>query len=107
MLLKVVILWQYLRRLQLLLEYLYKIQQILRLMIADVIDFVANVILIGKRASLHDLYNPLYNIVDVREVTSAVPVVEDLNRLILYQLVRESKVRHVRAPSRAVYREET
>mgnify|MGYP002508408656 CR=1 FL=1 len=47
------------------------------------------------------------NIVDIGKIALAIPVIENLNRLILHQFIRESKIRHIRTPCWSVYRKET
>ena len=80
-----------------LLEDGHEVEEVLRMAVPDVIDFVR-----GYRESVcpgtplrsmpHNSDHPLYDIVDVGEVPHAVPVVEYLYVLPGHELVRESEI---------------
>lgn len=108
--LKVVILRQHARAHQFLRKDLHEVQQIFRLVVADVVQRIgrngqaifANRLL---RRVLHHANDTLYDVVNVGEVALAVAIVEDLDGLALMQLVGEAKVGHVRPSCRAIDRE--
>ena len=96
---------------QFFLQNLYKVQQIFRVLIADVINCIrrnrqAIFAVLARRRALHHTDNALDNIIHISKVALAVTIVENLNCLAFQQLVGKAKVRHVRATSRAIHREE-
>ena len=88
-----------------------KVQQVLGLVVADVVDFVRGNgqavfarALIGRMA--HHAHHALYNIINVGEVALTVAVIEDFYRIPLYQFVCKAEIGHVRTAGRAVDGEE-
>jgi len=55
---------------------------------------------------LHDADNSFDNIINKREVTLAVAVIENLNRLALSQLVRKTEISHIGTTRRSIDRKE-
>ena len=90
-----------------LLEDIDKVQQILGLAAADVIDGIRRD---GKsvlasllfRGFAHDPDDAFHDVVDVCKITSTVTVVINLDGLAFQQFVRESEIGHVRTPCRTV-----
>lgn len=108
--LEVVVLRQYARADQLLLQDVHKIQQVLRAVVADVVDRVGRhrqAVLAYRffRRVPHHPHHAFHDVVHIGEVALAVAIVEDLDLLSLYQLVGEAEVGHVRTASGAVDRE--
>lgn len=96
---------------QLLLQNRHKVQQVLRMAVADVVHLVRRqrqTILAhpALRRCLHHALYTLDNIVDIGKITLTIAIVENLNRLASQQLVRKAKVRHIRTAGRAINREE-
>ena len=97
---------------QFFLQNLYKVQQIFRVLVADVINCIRRngqtiFTIFTFRRTLHHTDNALDNIIHISKVTLAVTVVENLNRFAFQQLVSKAEVRHIRATSRAIYCEES
>ena len=97
---------------ELLLQDVHEVQQVLGLPATDVIHGIGRhgqavlpYLTLGR--SLHHTDNALHNVVHIGEVAATVAVVKDLDSLALQELVGEAEVRHVGAPSGAVYGEET
>lgn len=89
-----------------------KVQEVLGLVVADVVDFVRGNgqavlarALLGRMA--HHAHHALYNIINVGEVALAVAVIEDFYRIPLYQFVGETEVSHIGSAGRAIDGEET
>ena len=96
---------------QLLLQNVYKIEQVLGLIVTDVIDCVwgkgqAVVTHLPVWCALHDANNAFYNIVDVGKVAHTVAIVENLNGLTLHQLVGKAEIGHVWTACRTIDGEE-
>ena len=88
-----------------------KVQEVLGLVVADVVDFVRGNgqavlarTLLGRMA--HHAHHALYNIINVGEVALTVAVIEDFYRIPLYQFVGKAEIGHVGAAGRAVDGEE-
>ena len=95
-----------------LLKNIYEIKQIFRLIISKVIDGVrwnwkSIFAVFLFRSSLHHTFYSFNNIVYECEITFAVAVIKDLDRITGTELVGESKVCHIRSSGRSVYSEET
>ena len=58
------------------------------------------------RSSLHHTDNTFDNIIHIREVSLAMPMIEDLDRLSCQKLIRKSEVRHIRTARRTIHRKE-
>ena len=104
---EVVVLRQHAGSDKLLLKYLYKIQQVLRLAAADVVDSVwrngqAVLAPLALGSTAHHPYYSFNNIINIGEVATAVAVVVDLYRLARQQLVGEAKIGHIGTSGRAV-----
>ena len=94
-----------------LLEDIDKVQQVLGLAAADVVDGIrrdGKPVLAGLlfRGFAHDPDDAFHDVIDIGEITSAVAVVVDLDGLAFQQFVRESEIGHVRTPGRTVDGEE-
>ena len=92
---------------QFLAQNLHEVKQVLRVAVANVVKGVGRhrqAVLAGfaLRRALHHAADALHNVVNIGEITLAVAVVEDLDRLAGAQFIGEAKVGHVRAASRAV-----
>ena len=88
-----------------------KVQQVLGLATADVVDGIrrdGKPVLAGLlfRGFAYDSDNAFHDIIDIGEIPSAVAVVVDLDGLAFQQLVREAEIGHVRTPCGAVDGEE-
>ena len=88
-----------------------KVQKVLGLVVADVVDFVRGNgqavlarALLGRMA--HHAHNALYNVVNVGEVALAVAVIEYLDFLAAHQFVGEAEIGHIGTAGRAVDGEE-
>lgn len=96
---------------KLFLQNRHEVKQILRMIVADVVDFVRryrkSVLAVDAFGGmLHHAHHSLNNVVDIGEVPLAVAVVEDLDLFSLDQLVCESEIRHVGTSARSVDGEE-
>lgn len=85
---------------KLFLQNRHEVKQILRMIVADVVDFVRryrkSVLAVGAfGCMLHHAHHSLNNVVDIGEVPLTVAVVEDLDLLSLNKLVGESEISHV------------
>ena len=94
-----------------LLEDIDKVQQVLGLAAADVVDGIrrdGKPVLAGLlfRGFAHDPDDAFHDVIDIGEIPSAVAVVVDLDGLAFQQFVRESEIGHVRTPCRTVDGEE-
>ena len=94
-----------------LLEDVDKVQQVLGLAAADVVDGIrgdGQTVLAGPlfRGLAHHPDDAFHDVIDIGEIASAVAVVVDLDGLALEQLVRETEIGHVRTPGGAVDGEE-
>ena len=94
-----------------LLEDVDKVQQVLGLAAADVVDGIrgdGQAVLAGPlfRGLAHHPDDAFHDVIDIGEIAAAVAVVVDLDGLALEQLVREAEIGHVRAASRTVDGEE-
>ena len=94
-----------------LLEDVDKVQQVLGLAAADVVDGIrgdGQAVLAGPlfRGLAHHPDDAFHDVIDIGEIASAVAVVVDLDGLAFQQLVREPEIGHVRAARRAVDGEE-
>ena len=79
--------------------------------VADIVDFVrrqrqAVFSSYTLRCMLHNPNNTLDNVVDIGEISFAVPVIKDADLLSFYQLVRKSEVGHVWTTGGAINRKE-
>ena len=89
------------------LQNCHEVQQVFGVVVADVIDFVRReretifaVLFFGSM--LHHADYTFNDIIDVSEVTLAFAVVENLDGLACFKLVREAEVGHVRAARRTI-----
>ena len=94
-----------------LLEDIDKVQQVLGLAAADVVDGIrrdGKPVLTGLlfRGLAHDPDDAFHDVIDIGEIPSAVAVVVNLDSLTFQQLVRESEIGHIRTPGRTVDGEE-
>ena len=94
-----------------LLEDIDKVQQVLGLATADVVDSIrrdGKPVLAGLllRGFAHDPDDAFHDVIDIGEIPTAVAVVVDLDGLTFQQFVRESEIGHVRTPGRTVNGEE-
>ena len=94
-----------------LLEDIDKVQQVLGLAAADVVDGIrrdGQPVLAGLlfRGFAHDPADAFHDVIDIGEIATAVAVVVDLDGLAFQQLVRESEIGHVRTACGAVNGEE-
>ena len=110
--LEVVVLGEHAGSDEFLLEDIDKVQQVLGLAAADVVDGIrrdGKPVLAGLlfRGFAHDPDDAFHDVIDIGEIASAVAVVVDLDGLAFQQLVRESEIGHVRTPGGAVDGEET
>ena len=92
-------------------EDIDKVQQVLGLAAADVVDGIrrdGKPILAGLlfRGFAHDPDYTFHDVIDIGEIASAVAVVVNLDGLAFQQFVRESEIGHVRTPGRTVNGEE-
>ena len=90
-----------------LLEDIDKVQQVLGLAAADVVDGIrrdGKSVFAGLlfRGFAHHPDDAFHDVIDIGEIPSAVAVVVDLDGLTFQQFVRESEIGHVRTPCRAV-----
>ena len=95
-----------------LLEDVDKVQQVLGLAAADVVDGIrgdGQAVLAGPlfRGLAHHPDDAFHDVVDIGEIAAAVAVVVDLDGLALEQFVREAEIGHVRTPGGTVDGEET
>ncbi len=109
--LEVVVLWKHTGSHEFLLEDIDKVQQVLGLAAADVVDGIGRdgkPVLAGLlfRGLAHDPDDAFHDVIDIGEIASAVAVVVDLDGLAFQQLVREAEIGHVRAPCWTVDGEE-
>ena len=109
--LKVVVLGEHSGADEFLLEDIDKVQQVLGLAAADVVDGIRRdrkSVLAGLlfRGFAHDPDDAFHDVIDICEIPAAVAVVVDLDGLALQQFVRESEIGHVRTPCGAVDGEE-
>ncbi len=109
--LEVVIGGEHLRADELFLENRHEVEQVFRVVIADVVDLVRReretvfaVLLFG--GVLHNAHNAFDDVIDECEVALALAVVENLDGLACLELVGEAEVGHVRATCRAIDRKE-
>jgi len=109
--LEVVIGGEHLRTDEFLLEDCHEVEQVFRVVIADVVDLVRReresvftILLFGS--VLHHAHYAFDNVIDKSEVALALAVVENLDGLARLELVGEAEVCHVRAASGAVDRKE-
>ena len=105
--LEVVVLRQDAGEHQFLAQDLHEVEQIFRGAVANVVQGIGRhrqAVLAGfaRGRALHHAADALHDIIDVGEITFAVAVVEDLDRLAGAQLIGEAKVGHIRAARRAV-----
>ena len=96
---------------QFFLEDGHEVEQVLRLVVADVIDLirgngqaVLSRALLGRMA--HHAHHALYDVADVGEVALAVAVIEYLDFLAAHQFVGEAEIGHIGSTGRAVDSEE-
>lgn len=109
--LEVVIGGEHLRADELFLENRHEVEQVFRVVVADVVDLVWRegeavfaVLLFG--GVLHHAHDAFDNVIDECEVALALAVVENLDGLAGFELVGEAEVGHVRAACGAVDGEE-
>ena len=94
-----------------LLEDIDKVQQVLGLAAADVVDGIrrdGKAVLAGLlfRGLAHHPDDAFHDVIDIGEIAAAVAVVVDLDGLALEQFVREAEIGHVRTAGGAVDGEE-
>lgn len=97
---------------QLFLENLYKVEQILRVAITDIVYLIRwhrQTVFSGLAlgSTMYDALHTLYNIVDIGKVTLAVAIIEYLNVFSFYQLIGETEVSHIGSAGRSVNGKET
>jgi len=105
--LEVVVLGEHSGSDEFLLEDIDKVQQVLGLAAADVVDGIrrdGKPVLTGLlfRGFAHDPDNAFHDVIDIGEIATAVAVVVDLDSLAFQQFVREAEIGHIRAPSGTV-----
>ena len=93
------------------LEDIDKVQQVLGLAAADIVDGVWRdgkpiLTVLLFRGFVHDPDDAFHDVIDIGEIPTAVAVVVDLDGLAFQQFVRESEIGHVRTPGRTVDGEE-
>ena len=108
--LEVVIFRQHLCTNQFFRKDLHEIKQVLRVLIADVVNGIRRnrqtiLTILAVRCFLHHTDYALNNIVHISKVSLAVAIVKDLDGLALHQLVGETKIGHVWATCRTIDRE--
>ena len=94
-----------------LLEDIDKVQKVLGLATADVVNGIRRdgksvLAVLLFRSFAHDADDAFHYVIDIGEIATAVAVVVDLDGLAFQQFVRESEIGHVRAPCRTVDGEE-
>ena len=109
--LEVVILGEHAGSDEFLLEDIDKVQQVLGLATADVVDGIrgdGQAVLAGPlfRGLAHHPDDAFHDVIDIGEIAAAVAVVVDLDGLALEQLVREAEIGHIRTAGGAVDGEE-
>ena len=109
--LKVVVLREHTGPNKFLLEDIDKVQQVLGLTAAYVIDGIRRdgepvLAVLLFRSFAHDTDDAFHDVIDIGEIPSAVAVVVDLDGLTFQQLVREPEISHVRAAGGTVDGEE-
>ena len=109
--LEVVVRGEYAGADEFLLEDIDKLQQVLGLAAADVVDGIrrdGQAVLAGLlfRGFAHDPDDAFHDVIDIGEIPSAVAVVVDLDGLTFQQFVRESEIGHIWTPGRTVDGEE-
>ena len=109
--LEVVVLGKHSGSHEFLLEDIDKVQQVLGLAAADVVDGIRRnrkPVLAGLlfRGFAHHPDDAFHDIIDIGEIPSAVAVVVDLDGLTFQKLVCEAEIGHIRAPRRTVDGEE-
>ena len=97
---------------QFLLQNLHKIQKVLRLTTADVIDGIRRnretvFALLARRGTLHHAHNALHDVIDISKVSATVSIVKDLDGFALQKLVGKAEVGHVGATCGPIDGEET
>ena len=110
--LEIVVLGEHASSDKFLLEDVDKVQQVLRLAAADVVNRIrrnGKTVLAGLlfRGFAHDADDAFHDVIDIGEITTAVAVVVDLDGLAFQQFVREAEIGHVRAACGSVDGEET
>ena len=105
--LEIVILGEHSGPHEFLLEDIDKVQQVLGLAAADVVDGIRRdgkpvLAVLLFRGLSHDADDAFHDIINIGEIASAVAVVVNLDGLAFQQLVRESEIGHVRTPCGAV-----
>ena len=95
-----------------LLEDIDKVQQVLGLAAADVVDGIRRdgqpvLAVLLFRGFAHDPDEAFHDVIDIGEIASAVAVVVNLDGLAFQQFVCESEIGHVRTACRTVDSEET
>lgn len=87
-------------------QHLNEVHELLRLVVADVVDLVAVAKLIRLRRIAEHVLDARDDVVNIGEVTVHIAVVVDLDGLASADLVGELEIRHIRAAERPVDREE-
>lgn len=87
-------------------QHLNEVHELLRLVVADVVDLVAVAKLIRLRRIAEHVLDARDDVVNIGEVTVHIAVVVDLDGLASADLVGELEVRHIRTAERSVDREE-
>ena len=109
--LEVVVLGEHAGSDEFILEDIDKVQQVLGLAAADVVDGIRRdgkpvLAVLLFRGFAHDADDAFHDVIDIGEIPSAVAVVVDLDGLAFEQFVRESEIGHIRTPGRTVDGEE-
>lgn len=94
------------------LEYLYEVEEVLGIVVADIVDGIGRD---GKSvfaglafgSSVHYADYAFDDVVNIGEVAFAVAVVENLDGFAFDEFVGEAEVGHIGTPGRTVYGEET
>ena len=107
MCLEIIVRRQYTGTHQLLRQNLHKVQQVLRIGVADVVNCIGRngqpiLAILLFRCLCHHTDNTFHDVIHISKITLAVTVVENLDSFALHQLIGESEVGHIRATSRAV-----
>lgn len=87
-------------------QHLNEVHELLRLVVADVVDLVAVTEIIRLGWIAEHVLDARDDVVDIGEVAVHIAVIVDLDGLTLADLVGELEVRHIRATERPVNREE-
>lgn len=87
-------------------QHLNEVHELLRLVVADVVDLVAVAELIRLRRIAEHVLDARDDVIDIGEVAVHIAVVVNLDGLAPADLVSELEIRHIRTAERSVDREE-